>query len=298
MKAQKILGSPPFIMLGVAIARLTPKRFGYWLARRVAQDMSRRCNHLFSTLRANLRHVVGSQASEQDLNRLAENAIYHAGCTYFDMFRARRQDIRQGRVTVRIDPEAWALAKSVLSDQRGAVLVGPHMSNFDLAAQWITAQGIQMQALSLATPDLGTRVVNWLRERRGMTMTPIDVRSLRLALERLRQGGVVLTGVDRPVSKDDEPILFFDAPARMPSGHVRLAIQTSARIVVACCVQEPDGYYSLRLAPPLEMEISGDRAQDVHHNTRRVLAVIEDMIRQAPDQWLMFVPVWPEGDMR
>lgn len=298
MKAQKILGSPPFIMLGVAIARLTPKRFGYWLARRVAQDMSRRCNHLFSTLRANLRHVVGSQASEQDLNRLAENAIYHAGCTYFDMFRARCQDIRQGRVTVRIDPEAWALAKSVLSDQRGAVLVGPHMSNFDLAAQWITAQGIQMQALSLATPDLGTRVVNWLRERRGMTMTPIDVRSLRLALERLRQGGVVLTGVDRPVSKDDEPILFFDAPARMPSGHVRLAIQTSARIVVACCVQEPDGYYSLRLAPPLEMEISGDRAHDVHHNMLRVLAVIEDMIRQAPDQWLMFVPVWPEGDMR
>jgi len=296
MKAQRILGSPPFIMLGVAIARLTPKRFGYWLARRMARDMSRRRNHLFSTLRANLKHVVGPQASEQHLDRLAENAIYHAGCTYFDMFRARRQDLERGRGTVRIDPDAWALTRSVLSDKQGAVLVGPHMSNFDLAVQWMTAQGIQIQALSLAMPDLGTRVVNWLRTHRGMTMTPIDVRSLRLALERLRRGGVVMTGVDRPVSRDDDPTPFFDAPAKMPTGHVRLALQTGTRIVVACCVQEPDGYYALRLAPPLDMETTGDRAQDVRHNVRRVLAIIEEMIRQAPDQWLMFVPVWPEED--
>jgi len=43
------------------------------------------------------------------------------------------------------------------------------------------------------------------------------------------------------------------------------------------------------------METTGDRAQDVRHNVRRVLAIIEEMIRQAPDQWLMFVPVWPEN---
>ena len=295
MKAQQILGSPPFIILGMVIARLTPKRFGYWLARRIARDMARRRNHLFRTLRGNLRHVVGPQVSEKALDELAENAIFHAGCTYFDMFRTSRQDLIQGRVNVRVDPNAWEMIKSVLADKRGVVLVGPHMSNFDLAAQWIAARGVQMQALSLAMPDLGTRVVNWLRKRRGITMTPIDVRSLRLALERLRQGGVVVTGVDRPTSKDDEPISFFDAPARMPTGHVRLALQTGARILIACCLQEPDGYYTLQFAPPLEMETMGDRAQDVRHNVRRVLAIIEEMIRQAPDQWLMFVPVWPEN---
>jgi KDO2-lipid IV(A) lauroyltransferase len=144
-------------------------------------------------------------------------------------------------------------------------------------------------------PDLGTRVVNWLRTRRGILMTPIDLRSLRLAVERLRKGGVVMTGVDRPVSRDDEPIQFFDAPARMPTGHVRLALQTGARVVVACCLQDPDGKYALRLGPPLEMETTGNRAEDVRHNARRVLAIIEDMIRQAPDQWLMFVPVWPDA---
>jgi lauroyl/myristoyl acyltransferase len=43
------------------------------------------------------------------------------------------------------------------------------------------------------------------------------------------------------------------------------------------------------------MERTYDRALDVRHNTRRVLAIIEEMIRLAPDQWLMFVPVWPES---
>lgn len=295
MQAQKILGSPPFIMLGLVIARVTPKRFGYWLAHSIARWMAKRRNHLFKTLRANLRHVL-PQASEQELDKLAENAIYHAGCTYFDMFRTRRQDLIAGRANVRVASDTWEQVKRALSDGQGVILVGPHMSNFDLAAQWIAAQGVQMQALSLAMPDWGTRVVNWLRKRRGIVITPIDVRSLRLAMERLRQGGVVVTGVDRPVPQEDELTLFFDAPARMPRGHVRLALQTGARIVVACCIQEPDGYYALHFAPPLNMKVTGNRIEDVRHNVRCVLSIVEEMIRKAPDQWLMFVPVWSQEE--
>jgi len=125
-------------------------------------------------------------------------------------------------------------------------------------------------------------------------VTPVGVEALRSALKRLRNGGVVVTGVDRPLSEHDDPILFFGRPARLPTGHVRLALQTNAPILVACCVQEPTGRYALLLAPPLEMERTYDRNEDIRHNARRVLAILEDMIRQAPEQWLMFVPVWPE----
>lgn len=297
MKAQDILGSPPFIMLAVAIARAMPARFAYWLSRTIARGMARRRNHMFSTMRANLAHVV-SQASAHELDAMAEAALSHAGCTYFDMFHLSLEDYLQGRVALRIDPDEWATVEKTLQDERGTVLVGPHMSNFDLAAQWIAGQGYEMQALSLADPNGGTRVVNTLRRNRGIIMTPIDMPSLRLAVKRLREGGVILTGVDRSVSEKDEPIHFFDAPARLPTGHVRLALQTHSRVVVACCVQDPDGCYAVKLAPPLEMETTGDRAYDLLHNTRRVLAIIEDMIRLAPEQWLMFVPVWRDGDVR
>lgn len=296
MRAQDILGSPPFILLGMAIAHLVPAPWGYGLSRRIARSMARRRTHLFRTVRANLAHVLGPTADSATLDRLAEEAIYHAGCTYFDMFHASVKDYREGRITLRVNQEQWERILATLRDGRGTVLVGPHMSNFDLAAQWIAAHGVEMQALSLADPNRGTQLINALRRHRLILTTPITVHSLRQAVARLKQGGVVVTGVDRPVSEQDEPILFFDAPARLPVGHIRLALQTNARVVVACCVQEPDGVYALRLSEPLEMERTGDRAQDVRHNARRVLAIIEEMIREAPGQWLMFVPVWREED--
>lgn len=296
MKYQTDPGSPPFVLLAIVLARILPRRFGYWVARKVSRRMSQRRSHMFRALRANLAHVVGPAIGDGDLDALAESALYHAGCTYVDMFRTTVDDYRSGRVQVRVDPKEWALARQAMLDERGTVLVGAHMSNFDLAAQWFAAQGIEIQALSLARPSSGTRVINWLRRRRGIVVTPIDVSSLRMAVARLRRGGVVLTGVDRPVSEDDEPVLFFGAPARLPVGHIRLAMQTESRVLVACCVQEPDGQYGVRLSAPLEMERTGDRVGDIGHNCRRVLAVLEEIIRQAPDQWLMFAPVWPEDD--
>ncbi len=285
MKVERVLGSAPLILLGVMAARTMPRRFGYWLSRRVARFMARRRTELFRIVRANHAHVLGPAASLAELDATAEKAIYHAGCTYFDMLHTTLKDYRRGRVSLRVDPEEWAIGRQALTGGRGTILVGPHMSNFDMAMQWFEAQGIKMQVLGLADPNLGTQVVNWLRGRRGVAVTPINMASLRQALSMLRGGGVVTTGVDRPVSKEDEPILFFDAPARLPTGHVRLALQTGARIVVACCLQDADNHYVIRVMPPLEMEASGHRRDDIRHNARRVLAVLEELIRQAPEQW-------------
>jgi KDO2-lipid IV(A) lauroyltransferase len=294
MRFKNILGSPFFILLGMAIAHTLPASFGYWLSRRIAKRMSKRRNRLFCTLRANISQVVGPQATEDELDAMAERAIYHAGCTYYDMFHHDRDALRHYDIALRTSPENWEAVKAALHGRRGAIVVGPHMSNFDLAAQWIAAQGVELQALSLTEPDWGTRVVNEIRRRRGLVVTPVGVDALRSALKRLRSGGVVMTGVDRPLSEHDDPIPFFGRPARLPTGHVRLALQTNAPILVACAIQEPTGRYGIILAPPMEMERIYDRREDVRHNTLRVLAVLEEMIRQAPEQWLMFVPVWSE----
>ncbi|MBC7235289.1 MAG: hypothetical protein H5T69_05565 [Chloroflexi bacterium] len=295
---------------------MVPPRLGYRLATRVASAMAKREATMFTTVRENLRHVL-PHAGAEELSRLAEEAIAHAGRTYYDMFRFSDEDYRRGRVPLRVDVEEWRAVREVLADDRGTVLVGPHMSNFDMAARWIVAQGFTMQGLSLPQPNTGTRVLNRLRRRSGIEMTPLDVSALRMAVKRLRQGGIVLTGVDRPVSLMEEPVLFFDAPARLPTGHVRLALQTCSRIVVGCCLLESavdmssqgfartlgkkaalcrpdelDCCYRIQYAPPLEMEEVGGREESVRHNVMRVLEIIERMIRQAPSQWLMFVPVW------
>ena len=297
MKAQNILGSPLAIVLGLGLARIIPPRAGDWLARRIAGSMAKRKAELWRILQANLAHVVGPDTSEEKLARMAQQAIYHTGRSYFDVLHYTVEDYVHGRVSMRFDPAEWETALATIRDDRGTILVGPHISNFDLAAQWIAAQGVSLWGLSLPNPDAGTQLVNALRERRGVSLAPLSMRSLRQAVARLRNGGLVMTGVDRPASYDDALLPFFDAPAPMPNGHIRLALQTNARILVACCIREPDGGYRIRFAQPLEIEQRPSRKETIRHNTLCVLAIIEDMIRQAPEQWLMLVPVWPSDHL-
>ncbi len=272
------------------IARTTPRRFGYWLVRRGAHWMRRRRLEIFRMLRENLAYVVPG-ADDAALDDLAEAAICEAGYSYFDMFHFRPEDLH-ARGIVEYDPDEWEAARRILADERGTVVVGPHLSSFDLTAQWFVTQGFTMHALSLANPDPGDQVMNTVRRQRGIIVTPIAVNSLREALRRLRQGGIVVTGADRPASYDDELTPFFGVPAPLPRGAIRLALQTDSRVLVAYCVRQPTGRYRLHLPPSLEMEHSGDRREDVERNMRRVIPLIEEAIRSAPAQWGMLVPVW------
>ena len=65
--------------------------------------------------------------------------------------------------------------------------------------------------------------------------------------------------------------------------------------VVAVEYRASDRRYVVHLLTLLEMERVGDKQENVQHNARRVLHVIEQVIAAHPDQWLMFYPVWEEG---
>lgn len=287
------LGGPFGVGLGLIASRTLPPRAGHWLADRVADRIVATQDDAYRNLRHNLAHVM-PELEPQALDALATRAMRHAGRTYYDMLRPRVRDYVQDRVPVKVDQDAWEMTLAACRDDRGLVIVGPHISNYDLISQWMAARGVEMQALSLKSPSWGDRAVNSIRSHRGILTTPITITSLRLALQRLEQGGVVVTGADRPASMEDDLLPFFGQPAPMPTGHIRLAIHANARVEVISCYQDAEGAYHLLASPPMEMEKVGGRRETLRHNTLRVLAIIEERIRAVPDQWLMFVPVWPE----
>jgi lauroyl/myristoyl acyltransferase len=81
----------------------------------------------------------------------------------------------------------------------------------------------------------------------------------------------------------------------VPSGHVRLALKTDSVVVITYCIFVPETrHYTMYFDPPLEMVRTGDHEEEVQINMRRVLDRLEAVIRRWPEQWQMFVPVWPK----
>jgi len=166
------------------------------------------------------------------------------------------------------------------------------MSSFNILLLALGVRGFPIQALSYARVRGAYHIDNTLRIKFGLNLTPISFQSLRQAIRQLRDGGLVMTGVDRP-DEGGEWLTFFGHKAKLPVGHARLALRTGSKILVGMVQAMGDGRYRAVCGSLIEPELTSDRDQDVLMLAQRVLSVIEDYIRSRPEEWLIFQPVWP-----
>ncbi len=294
MRLQDVVSSKPATRLGIVLGQYMPRRVGYGLARIAAAIIARRKPEVYWTVHANLRQILGPEADDVTLHRMTYQVFFHAGQTYYDFFHAIGQPKEVLAEAVPIPDEILAFGRSEMARGQGVLVLVAHMSNFDLLGLSIGVQGLPIQMLSLANPQAGFHLLNYLRTRAGFEVTPITPQSLRAAIRRLKSGGIVLTGVDRPIPEDRELIEFFGRPAYLPVGPVRLALMTGAQVIMASCYYEPDNGYRLKITEPFEMIRTGHRKRDVMTNVRRVVDILEQHVRAHPEQWMMFHPFWPE----
>jgi lauroyl/myristoyl acyltransferase len=272
-----------------------PPRPGYALARWLTRQLYRRKQGVvYRVLYDNQRHVLGLDAPPEQVDLAVAAVLKHAGMTNYDMIRAVRQGEQAIVDSIELGDEFWPNLNAAHSLGRGVFICGVHLSNFNLGFLSFAIRGnTTIQALSATVPAGGFDVVSNLRNRGRLEDTPIDAASLKKAILRLKSGGVVLTGVDWPMPDATDHVAFFGAPSLLTSGYMRLALSTNAVLVPLTTRWTPErGYYAIA-CPALELVRTGNREYDMRANARRILEIAEDWIREAPEQWLMYHPVWP-----
>lgn len=191
----------------------------------------------------------------------------------------------------RFDDATLEIVQDNLANGRGILFVSAHMCSFDIALLALCQLFPSVQALSNADPQGSSKTMNEIRARHGLKITPISVAALRQALERLRSGGLVAIAADTPIEGGEE-LIFFDHVARLPAGHVRLAMNTGATLLVGTSRRVADGSYVIEATTAPRPSSSGDRKRDATRWAQSSLVILEGYIRRAPEEWLMPRPVW------
>lgn len=292
---QRFLSSRWVTGAGMLLSSRLPQPLGYGLADFISGLINRLRPDVYWVLHANLRHVLGPQTDEEALHRLTRQAFRNNARNDYDLWHLVSRGLETIRAAVHFPAAAWANFEQARKRNKGIIIVGAHTGNFDLGILALAAHKLDIQVLGLAAPPAGGfNLMDRMRARFGVRMTNISPTALREAIERLRNGGIVLTGVDRPVDGAEQGVKFFGRPALLPTGHVRLALKTDAAILVASPYRDPQQGNMVRLSPPLVMTRTGDRTGDLLANLQRVTGWLEKYIRACPEQWAMFLPVWPE----
>ena len=165
---------------------------------------------------------------------------------------------------------------------KGVLLVGGHFSHLELCAR-LVSQRIRISGMYRR---MDSAVFEWaiLRARLHYATAMFDKDDIRGTVKHLRSGGTLWYAPDQDMrSKDSVFVPFFGVPAATISATHHLARMSGAVVIPFFHRRLPDGKgYALRLGAPLENFPSADVLTD----TARVNACIEQMVREAPEQYL------------
>jgi len=250
---------------------------------------------LVKSIRANQWVLHDQQLTKKELDTLPRVVFRSAAKCFFDYFYylARPDKLEE---IVQFSPEAEATIKRI-ADNKPTVVVCPHLSNFDLMGYALSLHGVRVQVLTYPKPVATYEMQNKLRGSFGMTITPMTLTAFRQARQRLREGGSILTGLDRPLEegyREKYQPNFFGQPAHLPVTYVRMALEANAPVFVFAAAYLPNGKYYLEGSPPLWMEHKDDLEEEILSNAHKVLEAAEVIIKKYPHQWAMFYPVWPQ----
>jgi KDO2-lipid IV(A) lauroyltransferase len=292
---QRVLSSRPVTGLGMFVARHAPPLVGRTIARVIAGLINWLKPDVYWMVYANLHPVLGPEVGKRAMHRTVRQVFRNTARNNYELWHMVGQGPQALDAAVHISDEVWERLDEVKQRGHGAIIGGVHTGNFDAGLLALATKGQDTQVLGLAAPPAGGfDLMDHMRTSMGVHVTNIGIPALREAIRRLRAGGIVLTGVDRPVSDEEHWTEFFGQPAPLPTGHVRLALKTDAVVFVAGAQRDAQGINVFGISPPLEMVRTGDADEDLRVNMRRVAAWLEKFIRIRPGHWGMFVPVWPE----
>lgn len=176
----------------------------------------------------------------------------------------------------------------------GAIMALPHLGGWEWAGFWLTrVKGIPVTAVveRLDPPDLFEWFVD-LRRSIGMEVVPLGPEAGKATIKALRNNDLLALLCDRDLAGDGVEVEFFGERTTLPAGPAVLALRTGAPIHPTAIYFRGSKRHGV-VRPALDTARRGLLREDIARITQDVATALEELIREAPEQWHLLQPNWP-----
>ena len=208
---------------------------------------------------------------------------------------ARFPDLNRKNISEWICYEGFEHFERARARGKGVLFATAHLGNWELSA---FAHALLAEPLNIVVRPLDNPYIDSLVERRrtlsgNRLIDKTD--AARSILRALRKGAAVGVLIDQNSSASEGVFVdFFGVKACANASFARIAAHSGAAVVPGFALWDAHlARYTLRFFP--EVEITGDSSSD----TERLQTILENVIRQYPDQWLWIHRRWktrPSGE--
>jgi phosphatidylinositol dimannoside acyltransferase len=229
--------------------------------------------------------VLGRTPSDPEVARVARRAFQNYGRMLMDFVLIG--SITPAELQARVTYDGREHLDAAIETGRGAIMAAPHMGSWDMAGALAGTLGYRVAAVAERFPGSLNEAVVRTRERFGVRVITLGRSAVRAITETLEGNGVAALICDLEQGPGVR-VRFFDRGAIVPAGPAAFAMKTGAPLLPTYVYAQGPGRYHVHIDPPMP---AGE------HETKeglmqRVIARFEDFIKERPDQWYAFRPMF------
>ena len=223
-------------------------------------------------------------ASRSWRRRVASASYRHLGRESVMTFLLAGASPERVRAITRV--EGLQELEAALARGKGVVVATGHLGNWELGAAALSARGIPVDAV--VQVQRNRRFDAELRKaREGLGVQVISKQDApRGVLSSLRRGRLAALVADQNVRRAGIFVDFFGIPAATAKGPAIFALRTGAPLWAGAALRIPGAGGAYRVVMrPVRAELTGDPEEDVLRLTRAHTALLEEWVRQEPEQY-------------
>jgi KDO2-lipid IV(A) lauroyltransferase len=194
----------------------------------------------------------------------------------------------------RIEVSGIEYADLLRDDGRGGIFFSGHIGNWEIVSLGATQRGVPLDRVYR---EANNRLVEWLYQHGRAAvegaLIPKGPAGARVLLRSLEDNRHIAMMVDQKMN-DGIPVPFFGRDVMTAPALAELALRYDCPVVPARVERLKGAHFRLLVYPPLELVKTGDRQADVAANMAQVNAILEQWIRDTPEQWLWLHNRWPD----
>jgi len=236
-------------------------------------------------------HYAYPEKNAAELVGIAKGVFRHIGIVAAEFFELPY--ITKETLPKWVEFEGLENFQNAVAQNKGVLSVVAHFGNWELMtiALPMAAQPMNIIYRPLDSPILDDMMA-WVRTLHGNVLIAKEG-SIRKIYRLLQENQIMGILSDQNVAaREGVFVNFFGRPACTAVGTAILAMRTGAPVIPAFMPRMPNGKYKFVIKPPIEITVTDDDEADIIANTQRFTSVVEEMVRQYPEQWFWIHQRW------
>jgi KDO2-lipid IV(A) lauroyltransferase len=241
-----------------------------------------------------LEHLAIAFASEMPVaarKRIARRCFQNLGKSAVELVNFSRLKKDMDRW---ITLEGREFLDETLAKGRGLIWITGHLGNWELMACFMACQGypFRVVARELYEERFNRLLLDFRREAAVRVILRDSPAAGRQMLKALKNGEVVGMLIDQDTKVKGVMADFFGYKANTPAGPAILARRRSIPVLAGFIHRVGGRRHRIVIHPPIEIVETDDVDRDIVVNTERLNKVLEQQIREDPEQWVWMHQRW------